>query len=72
LLFLICNDAGEYVLFSIDSCKNGKTDFAENFADKIHILPCRVSEKEVDIRAINERSSIEIFVNEAAYVMTEQ
>jgi len=50
-------------LISIGSDKNGKTDFAENFADKIHILPYPVSEKEVDLLVIIDRSSIEIFAD---------
>lgn len=81
LSFKLYNDLGEFVLFkidpekmemSIDRRKSGKTEFTENFADKIHILPYNLSEKEVDIRIILDRSSIEIFADEGKYVMTEQ
>ena len=81
LSFKLYNDLGEFVLFkidpekmemSVDRRKSGKTEFTENFADKIHILPYHISEKEVDIRIILDRSSLEIFADDGKYVMTEQ
>lgn len=75
------NDIDEELVFSIDAQtnqiildrrKSGKTDFSDNFADKIHTLPFSDLEKKVDARIIIDRSSIEIFVDEGKYVLTEQ
>lgn len=81
LSFKFHNDVNEALVFSIDPQtnqmildrrKSGKTDFSDNFADKIHTLPFSDAEKEADVRIIIDRSSIEIFVDDGKYVMTEQ
>lgn len=75
------NDLDEQLVFRIDPKRNqmaldrrksGKTEFSENFSDKIHTLPFPFSEKNVDVRIIIDRSSVEIFVDDGKYVMTEQ
>ena len=56
----------------IDRRKSGMTDFEERFADKIHALPYDVTDKDVDVRIILDWSSVEIFIDNGKYVMTEQ
>ena len=51
---------------------SGLVDFEKRFADKEHVMPYTPSNKEVDIRIIVDRSSIEIFIDDGRYVMTEQ
>jgi len=75
------NQMGETLIFEIDPVKkemsldrrkSGLTNFEVRFANKIHSLPYIVSDKVVDVRIILDWSSIEIFVDEGKYVMTEQ
>jgi len=75
------NDKNEFLIFELDPMnkkmmidrrKSGMTDFEERFADKIHALPYDVTDKDVDVRIILDWSSIEIFIDNGKYVMTEQ
>lgn len=75
------NEKKESLIFEIDPAKkemfinkiaSGLTDFEEQFADKIHSLPYRVADREVDVRIILDWSSVEIFIDHGRYVMSEQ
>ena len=77
----ISNDLDEFTLLQIDPKKeeitfdrrqSGQKDFSEKFANKIHTLPFQASNKSTDIKIILDRSSIEIFIDQGRYVMTEQ
>ena len=56
----------------LDRKGSGLINFEKQFAEIIHTLPYVISEKEVDIRIILDWSSIEIFIDNGKYVMTEQ
>jgi fructan beta-fructosidase len=56
----------------IDRRKSGLINFEERFADKGHTMPYNPSDKEIDVRIILDWSSIEIFIDNGRYVMTEQ
>ena len=75
------NNKKEILIFEIDSSKkemildrknSGIKDFEEQFAKHIHILPYYLCDKVVDIRIILDWSSVEIFIDQGKYVMTEQ
>ena len=74
------NDMGEFVLLRLDPgqkqivfdrMNSGKVDFNDSFAEKVHTLPYDPEDKFVDIRMILDRSSIELFIDDGRYVMTE-
>jgi fructan beta-fructosidase len=69
LIFEINPSKKEIIL---DRRKSGLVDFENRFADSLHILPYRVLNKEVDVRIILDWSSIELFIDNGKYVMTEQ
>lgn len=78
---LISNKASEYILLTIDPEKeeitfdrrnSGQIDFSKKFANKIHTLPFKVSDRTTDLRIILDKASIEIFIDKGRYVMTEQ
>ena len=56
----------------IDRTASGLVDFEPSFAKGIHSMPYIVSNKEVDVRVIMDWSSVEIFVDDGKYVMTDQ
>ncbi len=75
------NGKDEYLLFyidpskkemSLDRRKSGLVGFENRFADSLHTFPYKVLDKEVDIRIIVDWSSIELFIDNGKYVMTEQ
>ena len=75
------NTAKETVVFElnpskkemfIDRRKSGLINFEDRFADKVHTMPYNPSDKEIDVRIILDWSSIEIFIDNGRYVMTEQ
>ena len=75
------NQKMETLVFEIDPANkemvvnrkgSGLIDFEKRFAENIHTLPYINSEKEVDVRIILDWSSIEIFIDNGKYVMTEQ
>jgi fructan beta-fructosidase len=57
---------------TIDRMASGLVAFEPSFAKDIHALPYTVSNKEVDVRIIMDWSSVEIFVDDGKYVMTDQ
>lgn len=77
----IANTLGEQVVLhinpdkeeiSFDRRQSGQTNFSEKFANKIHTLPYKVTDKITDLRIILDRSSVEIFIDQGRYVITEQ
>ena len=56
----------------LDRSKSGKMDFSASFAESIHVLPIVATNRETDVRIILDRSSIELFIDDGRYVMTEQ
>jgi len=75
------NNSSESLLLTIDPSqkeiildkrKSGIVDFEERFADKVHTMLYNPSDKEVAVRIILDWSSVEIFINNGRYVMTEQ
>ncbi len=74
------NELGEYIriglrpdlgLVEFDRSRSGKTDFSEAFADKTHTAPYGARDAVVDVRMILDRASLELFIDEGRYVMTE-
>ena len=57
---------------TIDRTASGLVDFEPSFAKGIHSMPYAVSNKEVDVRILIDWSSVEIFVDDGKYVMTDQ
>ena len=68
-LFHINGSTKEMVL---DRRKSGKVNFEERFAEKEHIMPYIPANKEVNVRIILDWSSIEVFIDNGRYVMTDQ
>ena len=62
----------EKQLISFDRLKSGQTNFSEKFVNKIHTLPYSVSDKVSEIRIILDQASLEIFIDNGRYVLTEQ
>ena len=77
----LLNGTGEHVVLhfdpdnevlSFDRRKSGRVDFSKKFGNKIHTLPVEASDSLSEIRIIIDKSSIEIFIQDGRYVMTEQ
>ena len=75
------NNKKEKLVFEIDPANNkmtidrtasGLVDFKPSFAKDKHTLPYTVSNKEVDVRIFMDWSSVEIFIDQGKYVMTDQ
>ncbi len=75
------NEKEEFLIFemnplkkemSLDRRKSGLVKFENRFADNVHTLSYIASDKEVDIRIMLDWSSIELFIDNGKYVMTEQ
>ena len=69
ILFIINPTNKEMVL---DRRKSGQVNFEERFAEKAHIMPYSPSNREVAVRIILDWSSIEVFIDNGRYVMTDQ
>ncbi|MCY0976657.1 glycoside hydrolase family 32 protein [Chryseobacterium wangxinyae] len=78
--FALKNSLGEKVIFGIDNnkqelfidrTKSGKTDFKNNFADRISKAPLSKSYQNATIKIVLDKTSIEIFFNNGEKVMTE-
>ena len=69
ILFIINPTNKELVL---DRRKSGQVYFEERFAEKAHIMPYSSSNREVAVRIILDWSSIEVFIDNGRYVMTDQ
>ncbi len=64
---------GKNKMITFDRRNSGLTDFAANFATTVQKMPIKnLPEGEVEIRIILDASSIELFVNQGQYVMTNQ
>ncbi|AYM99055.1 glycoside hydrolase family 32 protein [Chryseobacterium sp. 3008163] len=78
--FALKNSLGEQVIFGIDNnkqelfidrTKSGKTDFKNNFADRISKAPLSKSYQNAMLKIVLDKTSIEIFFNNGEKVMTE-
>jgi len=56
----------------LDRRKSGLVNFENRFANSMHTIPYKVLDKEVNVRIIVDWSSIELFIDNGKYVMTEQ
>lgn len=64
---------GKNNLLTFDRRNSGLTDFKDNFASEVQEMPIgNLPEGEVEIRILLDASSIELFVNQGQYVMTNQ
>lgn len=82
IMFNLNNKAGDSLLFGFDAKdykfvfdrrKSGQTDFKDNFALGLQHMPLpNLPEGEIEVRILLDRSSIEIFINQGQYVMTNQ
>jgi fructan beta-fructosidase len=60
-------------MITFDRRNSGLTDFAANFATTVQKMPINnLPEGEVEIRILLDASSIELFIHEGQYVMTNQ
>ncbi len=65
--------SSEQQLFLLDRVSSGKTDFQENFGNKIQQMPIPdLPDEPFEVRILLDWSSIEIFINGGQYVMTAQ
>jgi sucrose-6-phosphate hydrolase SacC (GH32 family) len=55
----------------VDRSHSGLVAFNENFAAQPHTMPFLAGDKSVDMRIILDQSSIEIFMDDGRFVMTE-
>ncbi|WP_027388673.1 glycoside hydrolase family 32 protein [Chryseobacterium gregarium] len=78
--FALKNSLGEQVIFGIDNNKkelfidrtqSGKTDFKNNFADRISKAPLSKSYQNATLKMVLDKTSIEMFFNNGEKVMTE-
>jgi levanase/fructan beta-fructosidase len=78
--FALKNSLGEQVIFGIDNnkqelfidrTKSGKTDFKNNFADRISKAPLAKNYQNATLKIVLDKTSIEIFFNNGEKVMTE-
>ncbi|WP_426276731.1 glycoside hydrolase family 32 protein [Chryseobacterium sp. S-02] len=78
--FALKNSLGEQVIFGIDNnrqelfidrTKSGKTDFKDNFADRVSKAPLAKSYQNAMFKIVLDKTSIEIFFNDGEKVMTE-
>ena len=78
--FTLQNQQGERLVFGLDNKnqnlfvdrrKSGNTTFKENFADRVSQAPLPEKYKEVTMKVLLDKTSIEIFFNNGERVMTE-
>ncbi len=70
---LVLTITSDQKLFLLDRIVSGKTDFKETFANTIQQMPVdQLPEGEYEVRALIDRSSVEVFLNKGQYVMTAQ
>ncbi|MDP9959198.1 glycoside hydrolase family 32 protein [Chryseobacterium lathyri] len=79
-IFTLKNSLGEQVIFGIDNnrqelfidrTKSGKTDFKDNFANRVSKAPLSKSYQNATFKIVLDKTSIEIFFNNGEKVMTE-
>ena len=60
-------------LVMVDRTKSGLKDFQPEFGNKLHYMPINeLPDTDSEVRILMDKSSIELFVNNGQYVMTEQ
>lgn len=55
-----------------DRTQSGLTDFKENFAGPVQKQPYQPEDRDVEVRLILDRSSVEVFIDKGRYVFTNQ
>lgn len=70
VISLSLNPAFNTIAF--DRKNSGITNFEESFGKEIQIQPYLPSEKEVEVRIIIDKSSVEVFIDKGRYVFTNQ
>ncbi|MDJ0644648.1 MAG: glycoside hydrolase family 32 protein [Flavobacteriaceae bacterium] len=77
----LTNNSNDALLLGIDPEKNvayidrtkcGKTGFEKSFAAARHVMPLKIRDSEISIEIYLDRSSVEFFINNGRYVMTNQ
>jgi len=64
---------GKNRVLTLDRRNSGLTDFKDNFASGIQEMPItNLAEGEIEIRMLLDASSIELFIHQGQYVMTNQ
>jgi fructan beta-fructosidase len=64
---------GKNKVLTFDRRNSGLTDFKDNFATEVQEMPiANLPEGPIEIRILLDASSIELFINEGQYVMTNQ
>lgn len=58
--------------FLLDRMKSGKINFQSEFGNKKHYMPIDGLNEEFEIKILLDWSSIEVFIDDGLYVMTEQ
>lgn len=78
--FALFNEAGDTLKFGlnttdkqffVDRSQSGLTDFKDNFAKKVSTAPRITNSENLKVNFITDRTSIEIFYDDGATVMTE-
>jgi len=60
-------------LVMVDRTKSGLKDFQPEFGNKLHYMPINeLPDTDSEVRILMDKSSMELFVNNGQYVMTEQ
>lgn len=80
--FTLSNKIGEQLsvkfdavskLVMIDRTKSGVKDFHPEFGNKLHYMPINeLPDSDYEVRILMDKSSMELFINNGQYVMTEQ
>ncbi len=64
---------GDRKMFSLDRTQSGKTDFKEEFGNKVHQMPIEsLPDGPYEVMILLDWSSVEVFINQGQYVMTAQ
>lgn len=61
----------EKQVFMVDRSAAGATDFEQRFAENIHLMPVPNGAEFKTIQLVLDRSSVEVFIDQGKYVMTE-
>ncbi len=70
---LVVTISKNYKAVLIDRIVSGKTNFQEDFANTIHQMPIAdLPDTAFNVRILMDQSSMELFINDGQYVMTEQ
>ena len=78
--FILSNSKGEKIRFGLNNIENyffidrknsGKIEFSEKFADSISKIPLEGRLRNLNVRILVDKTSVEIFYNQGEFVMTE-